>query len=316
MSKKRTKLENDYERMVPEFHKGHLIYAEHLTRYLAAKPVVENKVVLDIASGSGYGTKLIAESAKFVYGVDVNEDAVKYSQENYDAKNIEYRVGDGESIPLEENSVDVVITFETIEHIKDYKKFLDEVQRVLKPDGVALVSTPNDVEFAEGNHFHLHEFEYNELTSLLKKYYKNIEPYFQSTWKYVAVGSETQLNSDVNCKLLNLTSKTREQHLYFYLVCSNRKIVEKVEYVGALGEHYSDRQLHEQDLIHLGKEDWASKEMDRLHKDLIHSQHLLKSEQAMNAVILAELNDIKNSKAWKSVTRIHRIKHAITRKNK
>lgn len=149
------KLENDYERMVPEYHEGKLIYAEHVTRYLAAQSVVKDKVVLDIASGSGYGTKILAESAKFVYGVDVNEAAVNYSKKKYASKNIEYLVGDGESIPLKDNSVDVVITFETIEHIKNYSKFLDEVARVLKPDGLAIVSTPNDLEFAEGNHFSL-----------------------------------------------------------------------------------------------------------------------------------------------------------------
>ncbi len=67
----KAELVNDYERMVPEFHKDNLIYAEHITRYMAAKPLMKNKVVLDIASGSGYGTKMLAETAKYVYGVDV-----------------------------------------------------------------------------------------------------------------------------------------------------------------------------------------------------------------------------------------------------
>lgn len=316
MTSKRTKLENDYERMVPEFHSGRLIYAEHLTRYLAAKPAIKDKIVLDIASGSGYGTKLLADSAKFVYGVDVNEVAINYSKENYSANNVEYLVGDGESIPLDDNSIDVVITFETIEHIKDYKKFLDEVDRVLKPDGLAIVSTPNDIEFAEGNHFHLHEFEYDELTMLLKKYFKNIDPYFQSTWKYVAVGTEKDLGRDTTGETLNLTKKSRDQHLYFYLLCSKRKITEKIKHIAALGEHYSDRQLHEEDLIHQGKEQWASEEMIRLRKDLEHSQFNLNNKESeratyelKNASLETELNEIKKSKAWKSVTLARRIKH-------
>lgn len=266
-------LENDYERMVPEFHKDHLIYAEHITRYLAAKPIIEDKVVLDIASGSGYGTKILAESAKYVYGVDVNETAINYSKKHYSGKNIEYLVGDGESIPLGDASVDIVVTFETIEHIKDYKKFLKEVSRVLKKDGLLILSTPNDIEFAEGNHFHLHEFEYDELVSLVKKYYRNVDSYFQSTWKYVSVGSERDLNNDVSGMVLNLTKKRRDQHLYFYLLCSNRKITEKIEHIAALGEHYSDRELHERDLNYEGRLSFASKEMERLHKDLEYSQH-------------------------------------------
>lgn len=241
-------LENDYERMVPEFHKGTLTYAEHLTRYSCALEVVKDKVVLDIASGSGYGTKMLASTAKKVYGVDVNEVAINYAKKHYGSKNIEYKVGDGESIPLPDNSVDVVITFETIEHIRDYEKFVAEVSRVLKPEGLTIVSTPNDLEFAEGNHFHLHEFEYDELTGLLKKHFKNIAPYFQATWKYVAVGTEEAFSKEgeVKISLTNLAPLGRDKYLYFYLLCSNRKITETITPTAAIGEHYSDRQLVKQ----------------------------------------------------------------------
>lgn len=301
MSVNNEKLENDYERMVPEFHKDRLIYAEHVTRYLAARSVVKDKVVLDIASGSGYGTQILAEAAKHVYGVDVNETAINYSKKHYGGSNIEYLVGDGESIPLDDNSVDVVITFETIEHIKDYKKFLVEVERVMKKDGLAIVSTPNDVEFAEGNHFHLHEFKYDELVTLLKRQFKNIDPYFQSTWKYVSIGSEKELESNVNGTTLNLTKKSRDQHLYFYLLCSNRKITEKIDHIAALGEHYSDRWLHEQELNYEGRIEYASTEMERLHKDLEHSQHNLQKEKEAKIVLENRLRAIENSKIWKAL---------------
>lgn len=241
-------LENDYERMVPEFHKHTLTYAEHVTRYSGALDIVKDKVVLDIASGSGYGTKMLADVAKKVYGVDVNEVAVNYARKHYDRNNLEYKVGDGESIPLDDNSVDVVVTFETIEHIKDYAQFVKEVKRVLKPDGLAIVSTPNDLEFAEGNHFHLHEFEYDELVSLLKKDFKNIDSYYQATWKYVAVGKEKDFanEGELTIPVTNLAPLKKDSYLYFYLLCSNRAITETVKPVAALGEHYSDRQLVKQ----------------------------------------------------------------------
>ena len=124
--KKRTSiLENDYERMVPEFHKGTIIYGEHLVRYLAAQQIVKGKTVLDIASGSGYGTYSLAKTAKKVYGVDVLADAIHYSKQNYNKSNIEYLQGDGVAIPLKDNSVDVVVSFETIEHIEDYRTFME-----------------------------------------------------------------------------------------------------------------------------------------------------------------------------------------------
>jgi ubiquinone/menaquinone biosynthesis C-methylase UbiE len=309
------KLENDYERMVPEFHKDKLIYAEHVTRYIAAQPITKGKIVLDIASGSGYGTKLLSESAKFVYGVDVNETAINYSKKNYAAKNIEYLTGDGESIPLEDNSVDVVVTFETIEHIKDYKKFMTEVKRVLKDDGLAIISTPNDIEFSEGNHFHLHEFEYEELISLVKQHFKNVDSYFQSTWKHVAVGSENELSTDVNAKTLNLTKKTSNQHLYFYLVCSNRKITEKVEYVAALGEHYSDRQLQEQQLKYERKISNLSDEVTRIHEELDLSREKLKQEQEQIVNLRMQNNNILNSNSWRVTKPLRILRKSLSKRS-
>lgn len=318
-NKSKTVLENDYERMIPEFHKDRLIYAEHVTRYQAAMAVVENKIVLDIASGSGYGTKMLAESAKHVYGVDVNKVAIQYSKERYSGENIDYLIGDGESIPLPNDSVDVVVTFETIEHIKDYKKFLDETERVLRSDGIAIISTPNDLEFAEGNHFHLHEFKYEELLSLCRMHFKNIDSYFQSTWKYVAVGTESELEKDSEGVTFNLTKKTRDQHLYFYLVCSNRKITEKLPRISALGEHYSDRQLHAQDLWHENREAELFREVERLIKDLEHSQFNLGKSEALvkskeNELFTAkqELELIHNSKSWKAAQAVRSLRNKNT----
>src|SRR6185436_11181815 len=96
------KLENTGERMIPALHAGELMYAEHVTRYEAAAAIIKDKVVLDIASGSGYGTKMLAEHAKKVYGVDVSAEAVDYAKERFSAKNVEYRVGSGTQIPLED----------------------------------------------------------------------------------------------------------------------------------------------------------------------------------------------------------------------
>jgi 2-polyprenyl-3-methyl-5-hydroxy-6-metoxy-1,4-benzoquinol methylase len=237
------KLENTGERMIPEFHSGGLIYAEHLTRYKSAQALVKDKTVLDIACGSGYGSHLLSKVAKKVYGVDIDEDTVRYAKEHYGAKNIDYKTGDGINIPIEKNSVDVVVTFETIEHIPDYKKFIAEVKRVLKPDGLAIVSTPNDLEFAEGNHFHVHEFQYDELVYLLKKDFANVDSYYQATWKSVGIGSKDLMTkeSTKQIEVMNLTPLSTDKVLYFYLLCSNRTITEKVDPLLAIGEHYSDR---------------------------------------------------------------------------
>lgn len=310
---KKDQLENDYERMVPEFHQETLMYAEHYTRYFAAEDIIKGKVVLDIASGSGYGTKMLAENAKHVYGVDVNEQAVNYSKKHFGSKNIEYLVGDGIRIPLDDNSVDVVITFETIEHIEDYKTFIKEVKRVLRPDGIAIVSTPNDIEFAEGNHFHLHEFEYEELVGLLKKDFKNIKPYFQSTWKYVSIDSADKLEKkgEIDIKLLNLSDKAREQHLYFYLLCSNRDIKEEVTPIAALGEHYSDRQLIQTESEHVNRYNQSEDKVTQLKQQLVQLKKSLKSESVQREALEKHVTEIESSKAFKAYKRMKVIKDKL-----
>src|SRR3990167_2932557 len=155
------------ERMIPEHHKGNIIYGEHMSRYLAVAGTVEGKVVLDIACGTGYGTQIIAKDAAKVYGVDISKETIEYAKENFNAPNITYKLGNASKIPLDDNSVDVVVSFETIEHVKEYEKFVDEVKRVLKDNGQFIVSTPNDDEFIDDNEFHVHEFQFTELKELV-----------------------------------------------------------------------------------------------------------------------------------------------------
>jgi ubiquinone/menaquinone biosynthesis C-methylase UbiE len=304
MTTKKKTLEDTGERMIPEFHEGLLIYAEHVTRYEAAKQLVKGKVALDIASGSGYGTQILGQTAKKMYGVDVSKEAVAYAQKTFKSPNVEYMVGDGVKIPLDDNSVDVVVTFETIEHIENYQQFIKEIKRVLKPDGLALISTPNDLEFAEGNHFHVHEFEYDELMKTVRKDFTYIDPYFQSTWKYVAIGDKDMIEKKgtTTIETLNLAPLKQAQHLYFYLVCSNRKITEKekVTPIAATGQHYSERQAISDYLSTVA-------ELERRQKQIDGTQDHIKGLEAENAQLAGELRDIKASRSYRAARRLSRI---------
>ena len=234
-------LEDTGERLIPQFHEGLIGYAEHLTRYLAATAMCAGKDVLDIASGSGYGSHELATTARSVVGVDISEEAVAYAQATYPSDNLEFRVGSGTAIPLDDDSVDVVITFETIEHIDDYRTFVAEMRRVLRPGGVAIVSTPNDLEYEENNHFHLHEFERAELLELLRPDFPVIEEYYQATWKYVALDRLEALGGTSERKTVNLAPIAPEQVRYFYFVCSDAPIAALPEPIAGLGEHYSEK---------------------------------------------------------------------------
>lgn len=309
MAKNDVYLRDTGERMIPEFHKGALIYGEHLIRYMSAEKLIKNKTILDIASGSGYGSRLMAQHAKKVYGVDVDKDAVAYAQKHFSKSNIEYKVGDGESIPLEDNSVDVVVTFETIEHIKDYQQFIREVNRVLKPDGIAIVSTPNDLEFAEGNHFHLHEFKYDELYNMLKKDFAFIDSYYQATWKYVALGESKLFEKEgpIDVSTLNLAPLHPDQYLYFYLVCSNKKITEKLDPLAAISAHYSDRQEQQAYQARVGVE----KTLTEVRAKNAELENALGEATSKVIALESELAEIKQSRAYKLALKAREAKRRL-----
>jgi 2-polyprenyl-3-methyl-5-hydroxy-6-metoxy-1,4-benzoquinol methylase len=297
-------LPNDFERMVPEYHRRTITYGEHVSRYTAALPLVKGKIVLDIACGSGYGTKLLAEAAQKVFGVDVAEDAVKYAETNYSSSRTEYLVGDGVSIPLATASVDVVISFETIEHIPDYKQFLVEVKRVLRPGGVMVLSTPNDLEFAEGNHFHVHEFKLDELVGLTKQYFKHSKTYYQGTWIYAGLLPEQDIKGewDHNIRTLNTAPIKLDQVLYFFLVCSDDKVADVVPPLGVIAEHWSARDNQEKAVL-------TDNHISNLQSLIRAAEDEAKRQKADNQAVREELRQITTSRAYKALRVAQRLYH-------
>lgn len=165
------------ERYIPGI--GGQIAYEHLHRYALARDYVSGKTVLDIACGEGYGSNLLAKTAKRVVGVDISEDAISHAKMKYgNQKNLEYYMGSCVDIPCSSETFDVVVSFETIEHIEEHKKMLDEVKRVLKPGGTLIISTPNRKTYTDDtqlkNEYHVREFYLSEFTSLLHSGFKHV----------------------------------------------------------------------------------------------------------------------------------------------
>lgn len=152
---------------------------DHLHRYAIASTYVQGKTVLDIASGEGYGSHLLSKTAKKVYGVDIDIDTITSAKIKYKAKNIEFLVGTTSQIPLEKDSVDVVISFETIEHHEYHEEMMLEIKRVLRPDGVLIVSTPDKLEYSDKrsfvNKFHVKELYKKDFSDLISKHFINYQ---------------------------------------------------------------------------------------------------------------------------------------------
>jgi ubiquinone/menaquinone biosynthesis C-methylase UbiE len=168
-------LEFTGERFLTECQ-GEMVY-EHWHRYLLARDYAAAKRVLDVASGEGYGSHLLASVAESVVGVDLSADAVAHASQKYDKENLRYVAASCTQIPLPDASFDFIVSFETIEHIDEsaQRAFLAEVNRLLKPDGTFLISSPNRPEYSERtgykNEYHVHELDRGELRALLSRYW-------------------------------------------------------------------------------------------------------------------------------------------------
>ena len=170
------------ERLVTDVE-GVLGVAEHLHRYALACEFVKGKKVLDIASGEGYGSNLLSKHAEHVTGVDISDDAVKHANEKYAKENtLTYRVGSASKIPLEDASVDVVTSFETLEHTTEHEEFLQEIKRVLVPGGLLIMSTPDTVPYKIRepiNPYHVKELTTQEFQDLIQRYFSFSEMFSQ-----------------------------------------------------------------------------------------------------------------------------------------
>lgn len=156
---------------------------EHYHRYLFALRLCRGKDVLDVASGEGYGSALLASVARSVVGVDIDEASVSFATNAYARANLTYRAGSVLALPVADASVDVVVCYETLEHVSEHETLLDEVARVLRPDGMFIVSTPDRRVYSEEadyqNPYHLKELSREEFEAVLRQRFSHVRLYEQ-----------------------------------------------------------------------------------------------------------------------------------------
>ena len=159
------------------------IRIEHYHRYTAAKPAVNGKDVLDIACGEGYGAHMLARTAKSVLGVDISAEAISSAKKNYRSKNLSFLCDSAINLSCADDAFDVIVSFETIEHLEEQKEMLAEFRRVLRADGILIISSPNRPVYNEvsgkHNHYHVKELSFSEFDDLLKVEFGAVQHYGQ-----------------------------------------------------------------------------------------------------------------------------------------
>lgn len=255
------------ERFIPGDDVDMQLSYEHRHRYKYISEYVRGKSVLDIASGEGYGSDILSKTASDVIGIDIDIEAVEFASQKYsDIKNLRFQCGSVTDIPLDNASVDVIISFETIEHIAEHEKMISEFKRVLKPNGMVIISTPDKKVYTddsgEVNEFHVKELYKYEFRELLTKYFKHVEFCGQ---RFITVSSILPMDNHMG----TLTERRifgefpEKDSVYIIAICSDNDLT----HIDLSGSLYfePDLDLYARDKATLR---WASS----VHKELMKTQ--------------------------------------------
>jgi ubiquinone/menaquinone biosynthesis C-methylase UbiE len=183
------------------------MWAEHWHRYHAIQHLVAGKRVLDVACGEGYGSALLSRVASTVSGVDISNEAITHATAKYlTQKNLNFIEASCTQLPFADHSFDVVVSFETIEHITEHDAFLDEIKRVLTVDGLLIISSPNKAEYSDArnfqNEFHVKELYRDELAALIAKQFAHARWLSQRNGFYSLITAEAKPSTDAASQAL------------------------------------------------------------------------------------------------------------------
>ena len=268
------------ERVIPGQVNADL-WAEHFSRYALAALYCKGSDVLDIGSGSGYGTAHLALHAKTATGLDASYEAVMHSRNQYRNSNLNYIQASATTLPFLDRNFDVITTFEVIEHLTNWREMLQETRRILRANGMFFVSTPNKDYYNEAradsgpNPYHVHEFTYAEFRDALLEYFPNVHILLQNpTTGFSFTAAETGARPLTGC-IENATQDPANAY-FFIAVCSYAPPQEVAPYIyiprasNVLREREHHIQLLQSDLV---KTQQQYRSLETAHTEL--EQHLI-----------------------------------------
>ncbi|MFC2188310.1 class I SAM-dependent methyltransferase [Fulvivirgaceae bacterium LMO-SS25] len=205
---------------------------EHLHRYSFCIDLVRGKKVLDIASGSGYGSNILSEFAESVVGIDIDQDSIYEASRKYVKPNLKFIQGSVIEIPISDNEFDVVISFETIEHLVEHEQMLTELTRVLKPEGILIISSPDKFNYSvKPNSINIHhrkELFEAEFKNLINSFFSFTKFYFQNIGYLSFIkGEDENLNAEMSYgDYEQIKANNTLEPLYWICVASNSLLID------------------------------------------------------------------------------------------
>jgi SAM-dependent methyltransferase len=224
------------ERVVPAQTPSFLVL-EHLVRYRFAARFAAGCKVLDVGCGTGYGASLLAAKARLVVGVDCAPDAIQYAQANYPGGNLSYAMRDCRNLPFGDRFFDRAVMFEVIEHIAEQEQCLREIRRILVPNGILILSTPNVTRptkvIEEPNPFHAKELSEDELRELLRPHFAEVQLLYQQELSGSGIQASASAAPGPADVVEDLSAAFGAK--YFIAVCGSRPAQVSIERILGVG---------------------------------------------------------------------------------
>lgn len=230
------------------------LWNEHISRYAFAARYAPGKRVLDLGCGTGYGAAALASTATHVTALDLSGDALAYARTNFPLSNVEWIEASCASIPCPAAAFDLITAFEVIEHLSDRTTLIAEAARVLRPDGMFVVSTPNSLYYAESrinegpNPFHEHEYEFEEFAAELRHAFPHVIVLLQNRTECLAFYPHKTF--PIAEASIPAASGSPEDANFFVAVCSHKSLPEirGFAYVPRAANLLREREQHIQKL--------------------------------------------------------------------
>lgn len=168
------------ERTLPGISHENYWYERHVVAYERALPLARGRKVIDVGCGEGYGPAMLGEVADSVLGIDLAPEVVAHARERYSSEKISFEVMDVNRLEVPDGAFDLAVSFQVVEHLVDESGYFSELARVLKPGGLAFLTTPNRLTISPGrekpiNPFHLREYTPDEFREALEGHFEDVE---------------------------------------------------------------------------------------------------------------------------------------------